>query len=409
MRNGSIDILAIGHAPIIAINRRFYAALRGQGWDIELAIPEALPWKGAPLLQPAASDDPPLHSLPVRGSHLRFWAFEGLLDLLDRRNPKIVLVENDPNSRMAWEVGAWAHRHNAVAVCITNENDLPPTLPALLQGQLKIALRSMLSRLASLITRRRIDHVFAICKDGVAIAESLGFRERTTLIPLGFDAKLFKPYPQHRRAQIRQQLKLTKPVIAYFGRVTRIKGVHLLIEALGRMRDLEWQLLLDQPDESLDDYEQRVADLLVSQGINDRTVAFRANHEQMPDFMNVADVVAAPSIWKEQYGRVIPEAMACGCAVVVSDIGAMPELLGECGLKVPAGDVAALEHALRRLLVDVNERNGFGRAAALRARAHLSIETQVAVADATLRRLSQAPFARVGAHNGDYQRRTEAT
>jgi glycosyltransferase involved in cell wall biosynthesis len=104
----------------------------------------------------------------------------------------------------------------------------------------------------------------------------------------------------------------------------------------------------------------------------------------MPAVMNAADIVAAPSIWKEQYGRVVPEAMACGRALVVSDIGAMPELLGDCGVKIPCGNVEALSVALRRLLQDETERMRIGRRAALRARDELGIGTQADIVERTL-------------------------
>ena len=81
-------------------------------------------------------------------------------------------------------------------------------------------------------------------------------------------------------------------------------------------------------------------------GIRDRTVTFTALHDAMPNYMRAADIVVMPSIIKEQYGRVAPEAMACETAVIVSDAGALPELVGDAGIIVPQGDVVALAKAL---------------------------------------------------------------
>ena len=54
--------------------------------------------------------------------------------------------------------------------------------------------------------------------------------------------------------------------------------------------------------------------------------------------MNAADLVVVPSVstgnWKEQYGRVIPEAMACGKTIIASASGAIPEILGEYGMLI---------------------------------------------------------------------------
>jgi len=237
-----------------------------------------------------------------------------------------------------------------------------------------------------LVTRRGIDHVFAICDDGVAAMEALGFEGRVSRIPLGFDPALFYPFDAETRRAVRQKLNLTGTTVAYFGRLVEYKGVHLLIRALANLQDLEWQFLLDDVNED-DAYAARLARMLKELGLEHRTVQFHADHSGMPAVMNAADIVVVPSTWKEQYGRVVPEAMACGRAVVVSDIGAMPELLDDCGVKIPCGNVEALTDALRRLLEDESERARIGRRAALRTRDELSIGTQADIVERTLKGL----------------------
>ena len=66
--------------------------------------------------------------------------------------------------------------------------------------------------------------------------------------------------------------------------------------------------------------------------------------------MNAADLVVVPSLstpnWIEQYGRVVPEALACGCRVIASNSGALPELLGSHGRLVEEADPNGLAHAI---------------------------------------------------------------
>jgi glycosyltransferase involved in cell wall biosynthesis len=63
-----------------------------------------------------------------------------------------------------------------------------------------------------------------------------------------------------------------------------------------------------------------------------------------------ADVVVVPSEWEEAFGFVAAEAMACGAAVIVSDAGGLPEVVGEAGLVFRRGDALDLEVKLRQLI-----------------------------------------------------------
>jgi glycosyltransferase involved in cell wall biosynthesis len=81
---------------------------------------------------------------------------------------------------------------------------------------------------------------------------------------------------------------------------------------------------------------------------------------EMPDRMRGFDILVIPSrtrhSWKEQYGRVIIEAMASGVAVIGSDSGAIPDVIGEAGLVFPEDDVEALVDHLRCLITDRSHR-----------------------------------------------------
>jgi glycosyltransferase involved in cell wall biosynthesis len=382
-----IDILAVGHAPVLQINRRIYRYLARLGWQVEIAIPRRLPWSSVlNLVQSDHPEDPPIHRLEPRGRSLRFWLFEGLTELLNRKRPRIVYLENGPDSLMAWVIGGWCKRNGAYLIASTSENDILP-IKELLQGwRPKASLRSLRSHIWGRLARGRVSHVVAICEDGRNSMCSIGFRNAVTVTPLGFDPALFYP-DASRRAAIRQALGLTRPVVAYFGRVTQSKGVHILIAALSRLKDQPWHLLMDEfeRDSAKDDWFGRAID---QAGIRDRLITFNATHDGIADYMRAADIVVVPSVWKEQYGRVAPEAMACGCAVVVSDIGALPELVGDAGVTVAPHDIDSLSAAIANLLANPQRRAALASHAQTRARGRLSLDQQAALLDSLFRQIA---------------------
>jgi glycosyltransferase involved in cell wall biosynthesis len=381
-----IDILVLGHAPVLQINRLLYRRLMTRGFSIELAIPNRLPFVNSATIEPRADDDPPLHQLDVNGTSLRHWVFNGLESLCQQRRPKLILVENEPDTEIVRQCGRWSRRNGTKIVCMSVENDMGSPLAAALRGERRRALRSTRSWLASWPARRFVDYVFVISGDGVQSMKFLGWGGRVTQVPLGFDETLFFPDPGSR-TEVRDRLGLDALTFGFFGRLHPSKAPDLLIAALARMLDLRWQLLIDRFEPSASGYEKSLEHAMRTSGVLERTVWFHATHKEMPRYMNGADVVVAPSTGKEQYGRVVPEAMACNCAPVISDSGAMPELVGDTGLTIERGNVGALEKALRLMATSSDLLLELRSKAATRAAHLLSLRRQADLMEPVLRRL----------------------
>jgi glycosyltransferase involved in cell wall biosynthesis len=101
-----------------------------------------------------------------------------------------------------------------------------------------------------------------------------------------------------------------------------------------------------------------------------RALGFRRDPERL---LAAADILVMPSE-REGLSLAVLEAMAAGLAPVVSDGPGNPEAVGDAGVVVPVGDVAALASALERLAGDPEERTRLGAAARARAEAEFSIE-----------------------------------
>jgi glycosyltransferase involved in cell wall biosynthesis len=88
------------------------------------------------------------------------------------------------------------------------------------------------------------------------------------------------------------------------------------------------------------------------------------------------DVLVLPSrtmpTWKEQFGRVLIEAMACGVPVIGSDSGEIPTTIGEAGMVFSEGDADGLAAQIARLYNDPVLRMGLGEKARKRAAENFS-------------------------------------
>ncbi len=153
-------------------------------------------------------------------------------------------------------------------------------------------------------------------------------------------------------------------VIGYVGRLVEEKGLEILLLAVGQLTG-PWtlQILGSGPD------RERLEKMTQWLGIAQRvTFDQRMPSTHLPHYFSGLDVLVLPSLsrpnWKEQFGRVLIEAMACDVVTVGARSGAIPEVIGQAGLTFAEGDVEELRAQLQRLIDDVflrEELRGLGR------------------------------------------------
>jgi glycosyltransferase involved in cell wall biosynthesis len=382
-----IDILVISHACFTAINRNVYHLFQESGWKLEIVVPQTLPFpSGIRKADPPQAKDPVIHFLNLEGTNPRIYQFEGLEEILQQSDPKIIILDNDPVSRMALKSGRWAKKNNRRLFCISNENLPLDIFSSISRRGLKVLPAAIVKRTLLIQTRKLLTGVFVINTDGQKIFQKEGFRN-VVHMPLGFDPVFFSP-DEISGAEIRKRFGLKGKVIAYFGRLTKEKGIHILISALQELKQFDWQFMMDEFDEYASGYHQQVNKQIRDAGMADRIVFVKPSHFEIPAYMNAADIVIVPSIripqWKEQYGRVAAEAMACGKHVIASETGALPELLGGYGDLFEEGNKDQLKDTIRFML----EGRPWSKSAseiAGYAKENLSIQKQYQVMEAVLK------------------------
>jgi glycosyltransferase involved in cell wall biosynthesis len=168
-------------------------------------------------------------------------------------------------------------------------------------------------------------------------------------IPLGVDTTAFRPDPA-AGAVVRRELGWTggPPVVGFLGRFVPEKGLTLLTRALEAVR-APWRALFvggGPMEPQLRAWAARFPDRV--------RVCTTVGHLDVPRYLNAMDLLTAPSRttprWKEQFGRMLVEAFACGVPVLGSDSGEIPFVLAGVGEVVGEADEAGWVRAIEGLL-----------------------------------------------------------
>lgn len=375
------SVLIISHAGIRQINRGVYRELQ-KICVVHLVIPvEIKTGSGVTLrYEPAVDGDPNLIPLQLHGRNPRTYYYSGLMQKIKEVSPEVIILENDPVSRLGI-VLAWSFRRKGRKLyCQSYENvsrDAANT----------IRIRGW-KGLPSNIAIHLLHYVMAFKTDGVLVVNRESQRiftrykyQHVLLTPLGYDPAYFFPHARLRE-DARQKLGVgeTTLLVAYFGRMVQQKGVHLLLEALAQLKNTNWMLLLDNEFDAENEYVKRIDLAIKALGIQERVIRFEADHFQIANYMRAADVVVAPSLttaeFKEQYGRAVQEAMACGCTCLVADSGHLPDLVGNTDLVFEQNNKSDLLAKLEYLLSNNNERKRHSEILSEYASTHLTIEVQ---------------------------------
>jgi glycosyltransferase involved in cell wall biosynthesis len=338
--NGRRRLLTIGHSYSVAVNRRLAHELAATGqWDVTAAAPARFHgdfgWHVTKAEPGERCTVVPVTAHFTRPVHVMLYG-RPLGDLLNQK----------------WDlVHCWEEPYIVSAAQIARRT--PARVPLVFATFQNISKRYPPP--FNWIERRvlgRADGLVAFGRTVLDVALTRGFPiGRTRIIPPGVDTDLFAP-DDAARTEIRNSLGWSgdEPVVGFLGRLVPEKGVMRLAAALDRVR-APWRALFIGAGPLEGDLRRWA----ITHG---ERVAIRTNvqHHDVPSWLNSMDVLAAPSqstpAWREQFGRMLIEAFACGIPVVASDSGEIPHVVGDNGIVVPEGDQTMWTETLERLLVD---------------------------------------------------------
>jgi glycosyltransferase involved in cell wall biosynthesis len=214
------------------------------------------------------------------------------------------------------------------------------------------------------LLKRRYNGIMASGERVIAISEFVGQHvrerygvpaERLRVIHRGVDLDAFDPraVAPERIARLAERWRVPSgtKVVLLPGRLTRIKGHLLLLEALARMARRDFLCLMVGSADAVRGYAGEVERRIGAMGLGD-VARLAGGCDDMPAAFSLAHVVVAPSIGPEAFGRVAVEAQAMGRPVVAADIGGLSETVmpAATGWLVPPNDADALAQALELAL-----------------------------------------------------------
>lgn len=334
---------------------------------VGLVVPSA--WGTLPF-EPMPEDETfPLWVRPIRlNGRNHFHYYPGLSGVVDQFQPDLVHIDEEHYSFVTYQAVSIVSRRRIPALFFTWQNlykDYPWPF--------------------SSIERRVLGYVSAAIAgnaEAVEVLQKKGFRKPVAIIPqFGTDDRLFVPDPGRG---MRKELGLSDTIaIGYVGRLIPEKGLDDLVDAALPLLHKDERIRLVFAGSG--PWREAGEAKLRAEGVQTQAVFVPwVPSADMPRLMNALDVLVLPSRttarWKEQFGRVLTEAMAVGVPVVGSSSGEIPSVIGDAGMVFPEGDKAALGKILSDLVHDPAGREDLARRGHERVRDRF---TQEAVARAT--------------------------
>jgi len=350
-----LRVAVISHSCVVDLNQKPYAELLDCA-DIDLRLFGPQRW-WAPVggevqfsALPEIADRSEALPVWLPGQIHLHWYTSQLAEKLDEFRPDLLFVDEEPYSLAAAQAARLANGLGCKLVIFSKEN---------IERRLPPPFQWMYRR-----TVDRSDHIVVISEPCAKILRARGYPGPITVLPHGVEPAVFAPQPGVQRPCEFPQSGAT---VGYAGRLDAAKGVWDLLEAaqiVAQRGAPEFSIVLIGGGPLRTNIAKMSEHGTTSPPLR---LIEQVPHRRMPAYINALDVLVLPSRttprWKEQFGRVIIEALACGVPVIGSDSGHIPYLINDTGggLIFPEGDIEELADCIERLLNNPGQREALAQ------------------------------------------------
>jgi len=337
--NRPLRIASIAHPAVSSEAGRLRYPYLAAKRDVDLHLIVPAIWKefGRTIVaEPQRETDFSVHVMSIRlpqagpmNWYLHF--YPGLSRLLRQIDPDVIHLWEEPWSIVALQ--AQMLRRRAAVVLEVDQNILK-RLPPPFESIRKYVLR-------------HTDHVLSRSPDATTVVRACGYTGPVSPIGYGVDVATFTPSSDPAGARPVRGLR-----IGYVGRLIEEKGLDDALEAMAMSNSAVTLGIMGEGP-----YEAKLRERVAALGLDGR-VSFQGwgAPADVANFLRSLDALVLLTRTtrdvREQFGRVIIEAQACGVPVIGSTCGAIPDVVGDGGWIVPERDPRALRDLLDRIAND---------------------------------------------------------
>jgi glycosyltransferase involved in cell wall biosynthesis len=328
-----MKVLVIWKALVLdAYHKRFIELAKFK--DVELTLVVPMKWHNIKLEKEYSSEYKIIPRKVVLNGFNHFHWYPGLAKIIRQVRPDILHIEEEHYSFVTYLAIRLAKKYNVKCLFVSLQN-IYKTYPFPFSWIEKYNMKNA-------------DCAVAVSDEirDVLVRKGLG-KELIPVIPYGVDHLMYRKTESQK---LKSKLGLDSFTIGYTGRFVKEKGIIDLLQAVSRINN-KFSLLLIGSGKLRHKIKVEGKRLGLLEKIK---IVDSVSSSQVPYYLNCMDCLVLPSLttkkWKEQFGRVLTEAMSCETPVIGSDSGEIPNVISDCGLVFKEGDVEDLSSKIKLLI-----------------------------------------------------------